>query len=105
MRKIRVIIADDQTLMRDGLKTIMELSGTVEVTGMAENGQQAVTLCAELSPDLVLMDVRMPVMDGVDATRIIKKQYPDVAVLILTTFDDDEYIVEALSAGAAGLCP
>jgi DNA-binding NarL/FixJ family response regulator len=102
MKKIKVLIADDQTLMRDGLKTILELSGTVEVTGTAEDGAQAAELCGALTPDVVLMDVRMPNVNGVEATRLIKAKHRETAVLILTTFDDDEYIVEALTAGAAG---
>ena len=102
MDKIKVLIADDQTLMRDGLKTILELCDKVEVTDVAADGAQAMQLCNRAAPDVVLMDVRMPNVNGVEATRLIKKQHPDIAVLILTTFDDDEYIVEAMRAGASG---
>jgi DNA-binding NarL/FixJ family response regulator len=102
LSKIKVLIADDQTLMRDGLATILELCDTIEVAGTAADGAQAVGLCAKLTPDVVLMDVRMPNVNGVEATRLIKKRCPGAAVLILTTFDDDDYIIEALTAGAAG---
>lgn len=99
---IRVLIADDQTLMRDGLRTILELEENIEVVGTVRDGAEALELCLRLQPDIVLMDIRMPNMDGVECTRLIKEKYPSIVVLILTTFDDDEYIVEALSHGASG---
>lgn len=99
---IKVLIADDQTLMRDGLRTILELEEEIEVAGTARDGAEALELCSKLSPDIVLMDIRMPNMDGVESTRLIKEKHPDIVVLILTTFNDDEYIVEALSHGASG---
>lgn len=102
MKKIRMIIADDQTLMRDGLKTIFDLEDDMEVIATAENGEQALLLTQQLHPDIVLMDIRMPVMDGVESTRLIKKQFPEVIVIILTTFNDEEYIIQALSFGASG---
>jgi DNA-binding NarL/FixJ family response regulator len=102
MDKIRVLIADDQTLMRDGLKTILELEDGLEVVGTAADGSEACALCDTLSPDVLLMDIRMPVMNGVEATKLIKEKHPKTTILILTTFDDDEYIVEALNNGAAG---
>jgi DNA-binding NarL/FixJ family response regulator len=102
MKKIRMLIADDQTLMRDGLKTIFDLEDDIEVIATAENGEQALLLTQQLRPDVVLMDIRMPIMDGVESTRLIKKQFPEVIVIILTTFNDDEYIVQALSFGASG---
>ena len=102
MNPIRILVADDQTLMRDGLKTILELEDDMEVAGMAENGMQAYEMAGRLHPDLVLMDIRMPVMDGVESTRLIKKEYPSIVVIMLTTFDDDEYIIQALRFGANG---
>lgn len=102
MSPIRILVADDQTLMRDGLKTIFELEDDMEVVGMAENGMQAYEMAGRLCPDIVLMDIRMPVMDGVESTRLIKKNYPSTIVIMLTTFDDDEYIIHALRFGANG---
>lgn len=102
MEKIKIIIIDDQTLMRDGLKTILDLEGDMEVTGTAENGRKGLELVQKLKPNVVLMDIRMPELNGVEATRLIKEQFPDTVVLILTTFDDEEYIVEALCNGASG---
>jgi len=102
MDKIKVLIADDQTLMRDGLKTILELESNIEVVALAKDGIEALTLCAKTEPHIVLMDIRMPNMDGVEATRRIKKACPETIILILTTFDDEEFIVEALSHGASG---
>jgi DNA-binding NarL/FixJ family response regulator len=100
--KIKVMITDDQRLMREGLKTILDLEDDLTVVQLADNGRDALDKIAQARPDVVLMDIRMPVMDGVECTRIIKQQYPGVKVLILTTFDDDEFIIEALKGGAAG---
>lgn len=102
MKPIRILIADDQTLMRDGLKTILDLEDDMEVVGTAETGQEAYELTGALKPDVVLMDIRMPVMDGVESTRLIKRDYPDTIVVILTTFDDEEYVIQALCFGANG---
>lgn len=102
MDEIKVLIADDQTLMREGLQTLLELSPGIRVVGQAGDGQETVTLVRKLRPDVVLMDVRMPVMDGVEATRRIRRELPDTQVIILSTFDDDEYIFEGLAAGARG---
>lgn len=102
MRKIRVLIVDDQTLMRDGLKTILNLEENIEVAAVAKDGEEALGVLSNVAVDVVLMDIRMPQMDGVQCTREVKKKYPHVSVLILTTFDDDEYITEALSNGASG---
>ncbi len=99
---IRILVVDDQRLMREGLRTILNLEEDLEVVGLAENGRAALELVASLLPDLVLMDIRMPVMDGVEATRRIRENWPECRVLILTTFDDDEYIVDALQNGAIG---
>jgi len=97
---IRLIIVDDQRLMREGLKTILELEEDFSVVGIAANGREALELCRANPPDIVLMDIRMPEMDGVEATGLIKAQMPQVKVIILTTFDDDELIIQGLKAGA-----
>lgn len=100
--KIRVLLADDQRLMRDGLRTLLELEEDLEVVGEAENGRVALDLAGELRPDVILMDVRMPEMDGVEATRQLTARLPECRVIILTTFDDESIIFEGLRAGALG---
>ncbi len=102
MGKIRIMLVDDQMLLREGLKTIINLQDDMEVICEAENGEVAVRQMRENPADVILMDIRMPVLDGVEATRIIKQQHPDTAIIILTTFDDDDYIIDALSHGADG---
>lgn len=102
MDKIKLLIVDDQTLMRDGLKTILEIEDNMEVVATAKNGQEAIEACREFRPDLVLMDIRMPGMDGVESTKIIKELYPEIVILILTTFNEDDYIIDALAYGASG---
>jgi DNA-binding NarL/FixJ family response regulator len=99
---ITILIADDQTLMREGLKTILDLENDMRVIGTAENGQQAYEMVREHKPDIVLMDIKMPVMDGIESTKKIKKDFPHTLVLILTTFAEDEYIVEGMANGASG---
>lgn len=99
---IRLLIVDDQHLIRQGLKTLLELEPDLEIVGEAENGQRAIQIVETLKPDVVLMDVRMPIMDGVAATREICQRFHNTKVLVLTTFDDDEYISESLRFGAAG---
>ncbi|MFC5699741.1 response regulator [Cohnella faecalis] len=99
---LRIIIADDQTLMRDGLQTILQLEDDIEVVATAENGEEACQLALQLRPDLVLMDIRMPVMNGIEAVKKLHEQAPDTKVLMLTTFDEDDYIIEALASGAVG---
>ena len=99
---IRVLLVDDQRLMRDGLRTLLELEPDLTVIGEGGNGQDALTAYAHLQPDVVLMDVRMPGMDGVEATRQICARWPTARVIILTTFDEDEYVFEGLRAGALG---
>lgn len=99
---IRVLLVDDQRLMRDGLRTLLELEDDLAVVGEAASGETGVSAYAELQPDVVLMDVRMPGMDGVEATRRIRTRWPEARVIILTTFDDDEYVFEGLRAGAQG---
>ena len=101
--KIRLLIADDQMLFGEGLKYVLESRAPdIEVIGTATDGIEAVELVASERPDIVLMDVRMPNMDGVEATRRIHEAYPEVRVLMLTTFDDDEYVHDSLRNGAVG---
>lgn len=99
---IRILLVDDQTLVRQGIQTLLDLEEDLTVVGAAANGKQALAMVEQLQPDVVLMDVRMPVMDGVAATREITKRWPHIGVIILTTFDDDEYVIEGLKAGARG---
>ncbi len=99
---IRVLVADDQAIVRDGLVTVLDLSDEVEVIGQAADGTEAVRLAAELAPDVVLMDLRMPVLDGAGATARILAERPGTRVLVLTTFADDASIATALHAGAIG---
>jgi len=99
---IRVIVADDQQVVREGLVALLELLDGIEVTGAAANGAEAVDLVAQGNVDVVLMDLRMPVLDGVDATARITAEHPEVAVLVLTTYADDNSIATALRAGARG---
>ena len=99
---LRVLIADDQALMRDGLQTILQLEDDIEVIATAENGEEACRLAAAHDPDLVLMDIRMPVMNGIEAVKKLRAESPRTKVLVLTTFDEDEYIIEALAGGAVG---
>ncbi len=99
---IRVLLVDDQALFREGLETLLSVHKDIEVAGQASNGQEAVEVAAQVQPDVVLMDVRMPVLDGVRATRRLKRALPHCRVIVLTTFDDDEYVFDALRAGAVG---
>jgi DNA-binding NarL/FixJ family response regulator len=99
---ISLLLVDDQRLMRDGLRTLLELEDDLHVTGEAENGQAALAAYEKLAPDVVLMDIRMPVMDGVEAIRQLRGKWPEAKVIILTTFDDDAYVFEGLRAGALG---
>ncbi|WP_046780012.1 response regulator [Streptomyces yangpuensis] len=102
---IRVLIADDQPLVRRGLALILGPDPEIEVVGEAEDGARAVALARELRPDVLVMDIRMPVLDGVRATEELARTLPDVRVLALSTFDMDEYVVAALRAGAYGFLP
>ncbi len=99
---IKLLLVDDQSLIRQGLTALLELEPDIEIVGQAENGDIALKILPELNPDVVLIDVRMPIMDGVATTREIKTHFPNVKVLVLTTFDDDEYVQSALQNGAMG---
>ena len=99
---IRLVVVDDQELMRDGLIASLARQEGISVVGSAADGLEALQVAESLRPDVMLMDVRMPVMDGVQATVELRRRWPEIEVLMLTTFDDDAYIVEALRAGAAG---
>jgi len=99
---IRVLIADDHLVVREGLSAILEVAGDIEPVGEAADGAEAVQLAGELVPDVVLMDLRMPNMDGIEAIKQIKARFPEIEIVILTTYDDDEYIVQGLRAGARG---
>jgi DNA-binding NarL/FixJ family response regulator len=99
---IRVLLVDDQPLFRQGLAGLLSLTTDLEIVGEANHGQEAIDLVAEVQPDVILMDVRMPVCDGVEATRVIHHTYPWIKIMVLTTFDEDEYIWRSLQAGALG---
>lgn len=99
---IKIIIADDQNILREGLNMILNREEDIKVCGLASNGEEAIDLCKWNLPDLVLMDIKMPGLNGVEATKIIKEKYPSTKVLVLTTFSDDEYIFDALKYGASG---
>lgn len=102
MDKIKVLIVDDEKLIREGLNIILSSYEDIELVGMCSNGQEALEFVRSNDVDVVLMDIRMPVCDGVLGTRIIKEEFEDIKILILTTFDDREYIHEALKYGASG---
>jgi len=99
---IKLLIADDQQLIRDSLRIVLEAKEMIEITGAVSNGVEVIRSVRENRPDVILMDIRMPEMDGVQCTQIIKENYPDIKIIILTTFDDDEYIFSALKYGASG---
>ena len=99
---IHLLLVDDQELVCQGLRAMLNLESDIEVVGVANNGRVAVQQVEELQPDVVLMDIRMPIMDGREATRKICQQFPDTKVLVVSTFDEDEYITHAIKAGAKG---
>ena len=99
---IRVILADDQELIRESLSFVLNAQADIDMVGIATNGREAIELVRREKPDVVLMDIRMPEVDGVECTRLIKEAYPQIRVIILTTFDDDEYVFGALRYGASG---
>ena len=102
MQEIKIMIVEDQEIIRKSLGIVLNLNADINVVGTAENGAVAVEMAAQLLPDVILMDVQMPVMDGVEATERIKKSYPDVKVIMLTTFQDADVVSGALHAGAEG---
>jgi len=102
MQKIRVLIVDDHTLVRDGIRALLSLVADIEVVGEAANGREGLEKVAELAPDVVLMDLSMPIMGGLEATRRIRKEFPKVRVLALTQYDDSEYVIPVIEAGARG---
>jgi DNA-binding NarL/FixJ family response regulator len=102
MKKIRILIVDDQPIVCEGLNTILQLEEDFEVTGVCHNGQEALDLCKRAKPDIVLMDARMPVINGIAATKEISRLFPDTKVLILTTFNDEKLIFEGIQSGAKG---
>jgi DNA-binding NarL/FixJ family response regulator len=99
---LRLLIADDQALMRDGLQTILELQPDMEVVGTAENGLHALEIARSAKPDLALLDIEMPVMNGIECTRRLKEEKPNIVILLLSTFAEDKYILDGLSNGASG---
>lgn len=102
MKKIRVLIVDDHTLVRDGIRSLLALLADVEVVGEASNGKEALEKIKELVPDVVLMDLAMPVMGGLEATRRIRKEFPVTKVIALTQYDDSDYVIPVIEAGARG---
>ncbi len=102
MKKIRVLIADDHTLVREGIRSLLALTANIEVVGEAANGKEAVEQVRALAPDVVLMDLAMPVMGGLEATRRIRREFPGTKVLALTQYDDDECVIPIIEAGARG---
>ncbi|HPO76192.1 MAG TPA: response regulator transcription factor [Thermoclostridium caenicola] len=99
---IKVLVADDQELIRTSLQIVLNNQENIEVTDVVANGQEVIQSIRKKRPDVILMDIRMPKMDGVQCTKIIKENYPDIKIIILTTFDDDEYVYNALKYGASG---
>ena len=99
---IKILIADDQELIRESLKIVLDLNADMEVIGLAADGRKVLDLLKQNRPDIILMDIRMPELDGVLCTKAVKEKFPDVKIIILTTFDDDEYVYYALKYGASG---
>ncbi|MNZ84386.1 Transcriptional regulatory protein DegU [compost metagenome] len=102
MSNIKVLIADDQELILESLHIVLSLEEDIEIAALAKNGEEAVQGCEQFQPDIVLMDINMPVMDGVAATALIKKRFPDIKIIMLTSYKEVEYVLAALSHGAEG---
>ncbi len=99
---IKILIADDQTLLRESLSFILDSDDEIKVVGLADNGKTAIEMCGELLPDIILMDIEMPGMNGVEATKLIKKNHPEIKIIMLTTFENSENIMGAFIGGADG---
>lgn len=102
MNKLKIILVDDQPILLEGLKSLITTCEDMEVIACAHDGQEAIELARKYQPDVILMDIRMPKMNGVEATKMIKSEFSQITVIILTTFEDDEYIIDALRYGASG---
>jgi len=102
MAKIRVLVTDDHAIVRDGICALLALTGDIEAVGVATNGREALETVAKLSPDIVLIDIVMPLMGGLEATRRIRKRFPGVKVIVLTQYEDREYVLPVIEAGASG---
>jgi NarL family two-component system response regulator LiaR len=99
---VRVLICDDQVVVCEGLRAILSTADSIEVVGIANDGEEAISSTANLHPDVILMDLKMPVMNGVQATRVIHGRFPDIHILVLTTYDFDEWVFDAIRSGASG---
>ena len=99
---MKILLCDDQAVIRDGLEMLLNLEKDFQVIGAAQDGAEAVELAAQKQPDLILMDLKMPIMNGIEATRQIRAKFPNIKILVLTTYDDDEWVFDAIRAGASG---
>ncbi|MDF9406932.1 MAG: Transcriptional regulatory protein DegU [Pelotomaculum sp. PtaB.Bin013] len=102
MKKVKILITDDHTLVREGLRKILSTEEAIEVVGEAEDGQQAIEQAMKIKPDIILMDITMPKVNGIEATRIIKNECPEIGIIALTIHDQEEYLFELIKAGASG---
>jgi len=99
---MKILLCDDQAVIRDGLEMLLNLEKDFQVVGAAQDGSEAVELASQIQPDIILMDLKMPVMNGIEATREIHAKFPNIKILVLTTYDDDEWVFDAIRAGASG---
>ncbi|MBI3162024.1 MAG: response regulator transcription factor [Chloroflexi bacterium] len=99
---MKILLCDDQAVIRDGLEMLLNLEKDFQIIGSAQDGAEAVELAAQKQPDLILMDLKMPIMNGIEATREIHAKFPNIKILVLTTYDDDEWVFDAIRAGASG---